>query len=113
MTTAPAVFPDIITPEQLTVLRQQEPTLCILDVRTPMEYTQLGHIPDSRLLPIQVLEQWVDQLNPEQPTVVVCEHGVRSTHACQFLAQRGFTQLYNLGCGMADWPGERSFDASK
>jgi rhodanese-related sulfurtransferase len=102
---------EVITPEELQKMRAQIADLCILDVRTPSEYVQLGHLPTAKLLPIQVLDQFVDTLNPVVPTVVVCEHGVRSTHACLFLAERGFSKLYNLGVGMAGWDGERSYDA--
>ena len=105
-----ALTAEVITSDDLLKLRGQVPNLCILDVRTPAEYVQLGHLPEAKLLPIQVLDQFLETLNPQQPTVVVCEHGVRSTHACQFLAERGFTRLYNLEYGMAGWHGERSFD---
>jgi rhodanese-related sulfurtransferase len=110
--TTPACFPQTISPEDVTTLQAQHPNLCVVDVRTPQEHALLGIIPGALCLPLQTLDQtWPTALNPKIPTVVVCEHGVRSTHACQYLSQQGFTQLYNLGCGMAGWQAERAFPA--
>jgi rhodanese-related sulfurtransferase len=101
-------FPESISAEQLTQLRQQG-NVTVLDVRTPPEYTQLGHLPGAELMPLQVLDQQFSTLDPTHAYIVVCEHGVRSMHACHFLASQGFTALYNLSGGMAIWTGEREY----
>jgi rhodanese-related sulfurtransferase len=98
-----------LTNEQLQQLMIQEPDLLLLDVRTPEEYLGLGHIPGARLLPIHQLPEQMAALNPEQKTVVICEHGVRSFNASQFLAHHGFSALWNLTAGMAEWNGPRVF----
>jgi len=45
----------------------------------------------------------VDELDPHAPIVLICMSGARSAQGCQYLAQRGFTRLYNLGGGLVSW----------
>lgn len=89
-------------------LQKPEPPL-VLDVRTPGEYKQLGHIPGAWLIPTYELTERLTDLNPKQALVVVCEHGVRSADASYYLLQNGFETVYNLESGMACWDGERHF----
>ncbi len=93
----------------LQTLMAETPDLLLLDVRTPAEYTMLGHIPGSRLLPIHELAEQLDTLNPNQKTVVICEHGVRSHDAAHYLVYKGFTQISHLEAGMAAWDGDRDY----
>ncbi|MCF7764447.1 MAG: methyltransferase domain-containing protein [Verrucomicrobia bacterium] len=80
----------------------------VLDVRTPGEFEQLGHIPGAALLPVQLIASGTATLpNGPKPLLVVCEHGIRSVQAVRFLASAGFTHLLNLSGGMAAWEGPR------
>lgn len=94
---------------ELERLIKDEPDLLLLDVRTPQEFFMLGHIPNAHLLPIYELPSRMSALNPEQKTVVICEHGVRSHDASHFLAHHGFKHVYQLAAGMAEWNGAREF----
>jgi len=94
---------------ELQKLMQDEPELLLLDVRTPQEYYGLGHIPGSRLLPIHELPGQLPSLNPAQKVVVICEHGIRSHDASQYLLYNGFQQVCQLTAGMAEWNGPRAF----
>jgi len=81
----------------------------VLDVRTPGEYEQLGHIPGAWLLPVDLIASAPAVLPPgEQSVLVVCEHGVRSQRAATLLAQAGVPVL-NMTGGMARWSGPREF----
>ena len=40
-----------------------------LDVRQPKEYEQ-SHLPGAKLIPIGELDKRLDELNPDQPTVI-------------------------------------------
>lgn len=40
-------------------------------------------------------------LDPEQETIVLCHHGVRSAQMCSFLVSQGFTQVFNVRGGIA------------
>ena len=41
----------------------------LVDVRQPTEYKS-GHIPGSRLIPLPDLNDRIDELDPEKPTLV-------------------------------------------
>jgi rhodanese-related sulfurtransferase len=79
----------------------------VLDVRTPGEYEQLGHIPGARLLPVDLVHAAPAVLERDRPWLVCCEHGVRSAYAADVLAQSGFTDVLDLAGGMACWNGPR------
>ena len=76
----------------------------ILDVRTPKEYAA-GHLEGAQLLPVQVLSSRMNQIaaRKEEPVLVVCATGNRSTVAARLLMDAGFTRVYNLRYGMKDW----------
>lgn len=95
------------------VLWEQQPDLMVLDVRTSAEYAS-GHIPRSRLIPLDELEDRLGELpSRETPILVTCAAGGRSASACAILADHGYTRLLNLAGGMHAWggPKERSADA--
>jgi rhodanese-related sulfurtransferase len=94
-----------IDSEGLKALMASTPELLVLDVRTPEEFAYIGHIPNATLLPLQQLPMSWQQLDRERPTVVLCQHGVRSLDACYYLEQAGFSRLYNLVEGMSTWDG--------
>lgn len=79
--------------------------LNIVDVRQPKEYEQ-GHIPGSRLVPLPELGDRLDELDPEQSTLVYCATGMRSSSAAQILAGQGYKTVYNLAGGFKAWNGE-------
>jgi rhodanese-related sulfurtransferase len=95
----------------LQKMMSAEPELLLLDVRTPEEYTMLGHIPGAQLMPIHTIPAGMSMLDPQRKTVVICEHGVRSWDASNYLAHHGFGQVYQLAAGMAEWNGPRSFSS--
>ena len=85
----------------------ETPTVQLLDVRTPPEYVELGHIPGAQLLPVQLIHDWADTLDTAKPVALYCEHGVRGQYACDFLVSRGFPAIHHLQPGMAEWTGPR------
>ncbi len=76
----------------------------ILDVRTKREF-DAGHIAGSVLIPVQVLQKRIDELDQykERPVFVYCRSGNRSTVASRMLTARGFDQVINLRHGVNDW----------
>jgi len=85
----------------------------ILDVRTPVEFEQIGHIPGALLLPVdRIASAPATMRRDDRPLLVVCEHGVRSAAAIRFLAEAGFSGLLNLAGGMSCWPGPREHEAA-
>ena len=83
----------------------------VLDVRTPQEYSGLGHIPGATLLPVQIVASAPAVLGDlDAPVLVTCEHAVRSKVATRLLVQAGFTQVHELATGMAGWAGPRAYE---
>jgi rhodanese-related sulfurtransferase len=84
----------------------------VLDVRSPQEYRQLGHIPGAILLPVDLVVSGAATLPRDRPLLVHCEHGVRSLYACELLERAGFDDLVHLAGGLSVWNGPRAFDAA-
>ncbi len=80
-------------------------TAILLDVRTPYEYEKDGHLPNSNLLPIQVLPKYADKLlkYKDYPVFVYCRSGNRSLVAAKYLEKLGFKKVYNLKGGIIEW----------
>ena len=76
----------------------------LVDVRTPSEVTAY-HIPGVVWIPLDEIMARYGELDPERETVLLCEHGVRSTMACRFLHAQGYRNLGNMTGGMSCWDG--------
>ncbi len=76
----------------------------ILDVRTDGEFAR-GHIPGATLIPVQILEDNLDNLADfkDRDILVYCASGNRSTVASRLLIDAGFKRVYNLRYGIGDW----------
>ena len=91
-----------------------EASVRVLDVRTPEEYRDLGHIPGAILLPVDLVVVALATLPKDgRPLLIYCEHGIRSAAAARLLAQGGLENLLNLQGGMSTWRGPREFTAGE
>ncbi|HFQ13532.1 MAG TPA: sulfurtransferase [Gammaproteobacteria bacterium] len=80
--------------------------LLLLDVRTPEDYNgEQGHIAGSVLLPVEQLEQRIDELADylEKPVITICRTDRKSSKAARILAQNGFADVHVAKMGMTDW----------
>jgi rhodanese-related sulfurtransferase len=84
-------------------LAQSDVPLQVVDVREPQEVA-IASLPGCIHLPLSQSADWAERilslLDPEQETIVLCHHGLRSAHMCQWLAQQGFRELKNLVGGI-------------
>lgn len=92
---------DAIEPEDLAELLKRE-DVQLIDVRTPGE-RKTGEIPGARLIPIDQLRDFVDELDPHKKTVVYCAIGYRSYLGYRVLKQRGFEDVVHLAGGFDGW----------
>jgi rhodanese-related sulfurtransferase len=93
----------VVTPGEVAE-RLAKTEVVLLDVRTPREYAQY-RIPGAVLMPVQeIAERW-QELDPQRPTICICEHGIRSETAAEFLAERDFAEVATMCGGMVRWTG--------
>ena len=91
-----------LTAEQLTELIGLVPGIQLVDVRNPGE-TAGGTIDGARVIPLAVLVESLDQLDPSAPVVVNCAGGYRSLVAASVLRHAGFCDVSDLIGGYAAW----------
>ena len=75
--------------------RESIPNLQVVDVRMPSE-TELGVVPGAKLLPLAQLITHFDVLHKDQPIVVYCQSGVRSSIAASALQSEGFNDVSDV-----------------
>jgi len=79
--------------------------ILLLDVRTVAEFDgPLGHIAGAVLIPIQELEERIDELNEhkEKEIIVICRSGNRSQIGTRILISHGINAVNMVG-GMKAW----------
>ncbi len=92
-----------ITPTELKeYLTIANPPPLLLDVREVSEYA-ICHITGSRHIPMNLVPQVQGELDPEQETIVICHHGMRSARIANYLQQIGFSKVFNLAGGIHAW----------
>jgi rhodanese-related sulfurtransferase len=92
-----------ITAEVFAQQRLEPAAPLLLDVREPWEYT-LASIPGSLLMPMgDVPSRAHQELDPDQPIVVLCHHGMRSLSVTMWLREQGFEHVQSLAGGIDRW----------
>jgi rhodanese-related sulfurtransferase len=101
---------DRLSPEALALLLGTDPTMVVLDTRTPTDREADGVIAGSLHAPRTVLEWAVDPasgyaeaLAPDARLVVVCNEGYSSSLAARTLQELGFVDATDLVGGMQAW----------
>ncbi len=92
-----------VTPTQATLLINRE-NAQVIDLRGSDDYVS-GHLPDSRNIPQEHLEERAGELEKlkDTPLILVCQTGPRSASACKQLEKLGFGKVNNLEGGIAGW----------
>ena len=82
----------------------KDPTIVLVDVRTPAEYAE-KRISNSLLIPVDDIEKLAPGKLPKKDAAifVYCRSGRRSQAAAQKLLQMGYTNVVDFG-GINDWP---------
>jgi len=73
-----------------------------LDVRSQAEWDQV-HIPNSTLIPLDVLQNRSNELPRDRDIVVVCKSVVRSKEGMTILLQAGFSRASCMTDGLTAW----------
>ena len=85
-----------LLPFEATLLMNHDDAL-IIDVREESEYKQ-GHILNSINIPSGMLSDKIGRLEKyrDQPIIISCLSGSRSTQAYKILKDNGFNKIFNL-----------------
>jgi rhodanese-related sulfurtransferase len=94
-----------VTPQEAHRLREAGAAV-IVDVRTPAEYAQVGHVPEAPLIEWPrnggraEMQSFLDALrakfDPSEKILFICRSGVRSHYAAELAARAGYESAYNV-----------------
>ncbi len=90
-----------IGPAEAQTKLQQKQKPFLLDVRQPEEYRAM-HIAGAKLIPLNELQQRMDELPKDREILCVCHSGNRSSSATRKLTAAGY-EVTNLQGGMIAW----------
>jgi rhodanese-related sulfurtransferase len=74
----------------------------VLDVRTQEEWDDY-HIPGTTLIPLDQLENRLNEVPRDQDVVVICRSGNRSQVGRDILLDAGFTNVTSVDGGVSTW----------
>lgn len=79
-------------------------TFRLVDVREEDEFA-ICHLDQAELIPLSKFAELSQSRfrNHDEPIVVYCHHGMRSSHAADFLRSKGCKKVYNLTGGIDAW----------
>jgi rhodanese-related sulfurtransferase len=105
-----------ITPPDMNTLLATEPDLAMIDVRTPVEFSEV-HATRAKNLPLDTLRPKAlfesGELRKDRPVYLICRTGGRAVKAAEKFAAQGFDQGVVVEGGTEAWsaaglPVERS-----
>ena len=98
-----------MTPSELHDKMKRGDDYVLVDTRTIKELKKTGIIPGSIHIPIDDLRDRMNDLDPEQETILCCAVGLRAYVASRLLAMKGFKNVKTLTGGVNSWtyPKER------
>lgn len=89
-------------------IEQKDPSMVILDVRTPEEFAA-GHIPGAINIPYTHLPVRVSEVADaaDKDIVLYCAVGVRAEQGAERLRENGFSKLLHLDGDMKAWQAQK------
>ena len=108
---------EVINIDNAELARLMAKGVPIIDIRTAGEWNSTGVIAGSKLLtffdergnanPAQWLATAKTIAKTNQPVILICRSGNRTSAVTQFLsAQAGYATVYNVSSGLIGWLGE-------
>ncbi len=91
-----------ISANDMQKMTKQNPETYLLDVRTLGEYVQ-KRIKGAKLIPIDQIQNRINEIPKNRPVIVYCETGMRSAQVGRYLDSLGFKSVFNLSQGIMGW----------
>ena len=98
----PKQLPAAVSAMQLSGMLQEKLVVHILDVREYFEW-DICHIKGAVNIPMNLIDECLEEIPKDTATVVVCHHGVRSENVIHYLKTKGYKNLINLEGGIHAW----------
>jgi len=93
----------LISPQALLERQaKRDPSLFVLDVRTPQEYAA-GHVPGAVNVPYDQVASHLAEIPKDKDVVLYCRSGRRTGLAAEVLEANGYTKLGHLQGDMEAW----------
>ena len=96
----------LINPQQLKQWASQQDAPLVIDVRNVEEHEvdkallSFAKAESLKNIPITEFGSHINQLDPDQPIVTICQVGQKSFNAASLLIQADFSCVYSLHGGM-------------
>ncbi|KKD00144.1 MULTISPECIES: thiosulfate sulfurtransferase GlpE [Photobacterium] len=92
-----------ISVEQAYALLQESDTKAVLvDIRDPQSHA-LAHPESAFHLTNDSMVSFMEDVDFEQPVIVMCYHGISSQGAAQYLINQGYETVYSMDGGFEAW----------
>ena len=91
-----------VTVEESNRIRKADPSISLIDVRTPAEYGSV-HAKDARNYPMESLDLKEISFSKDKEIHVICQSGGRSAKVCQKMDAAGFEKVFNVEGGTSSW----------
>ena len=92
-----------LTPTEVAAVIERGDEVFLVDIREPRPF-HAGHLPEAISLPAgDFAERYQREVNPDDPVILICEKGLNSIAAAQFLLSQGFTDVATMKGGMVAW----------
>ncbi|WP_422767086.1 thiosulfate sulfurtransferase GlpE [Photobacterium leiognathi subsp. mandapamensis] len=95
-------FQHISVEQAYELLQQADSQAVLVDIRDPQSFA-LAHPEQAFHLTNDTMVSWMDEVEFEQPVIVMCYHGISSQGAAQYLINQGYESVYSLDGGFEAW----------
>jgi rhodanese-related sulfurtransferase len=91
-----------VTVEESNRIRKTDPSILLIDVRTPSEYNSV-HAKDAKNYPMESLNLEEISMSKDEEIHVICQSGGRSVKVCKKMEAAGFYKIMNVTGGTSAW----------
>jgi glyoxylase-like metal-dependent hydrolase (beta-lactamase superfamily II)/rhodanese-related sulfurtransferase len=96
-----------LSPQELNDRVRSHRGMQLIDARSPREFEEM-HIPGARNIPAPDLRMRYGELAGDQPVIVICSTGMRSSLAASLLQRNGIKDVRNVAGGMSGYAAARN-----